>query len=218
MRHNSNTSQANSQTKAKVKSKSKPKPKLKPKTETQISFPSLEPKDTGSRGKKREHGGSRSRGKRKTRRPLTTRQSLHVVLKSQRAKGRRALIRHARYIRTRIQTAARKFNVRVYGKAIHFNHIHLQVRGTTLIGLQNFFRVVAGHIAQHVLRELPLGKDEIKSVVSTQRRFWEDLLYSRIVSWGREFKRVQAYIGKNIRQVEEELGPVAAAASTINTG
>jgi hypothetical protein len=220
MRINSKTSKAKSKSQTKTRTATTEIPKGKPKSEHQISFPSLGPSDASGRGKRRSHGGSESRGKRKTRRPLTTKHSLHVVLKSQRAKGRRALIWHARYINTRIQTAARRFGVRVYGKAIHFNHIHLQVRGTAIIGLQNFFRVVAGHVAQEILREVPLNENEVKSIASTQRRFWEDLLFSRLVSWGREYKRVQDYIAKNIREVEEALGatPAKGKTATIETG
>jgi hypothetical protein len=81
--------------------------------------------------------------------------------------------------------------------------------------MQNFFRVVAGQIAQEILRPHPLQKNENRAFTGSpegtahpknQRAFWSVLLYSRIVSWGREFKVVMAYILQNTK---EALGLVA---------
>jgi hypothetical protein len=39
------------------------------------------------------------------------------------------------------------------------NHIHLLVKANNREGLQNFFRVVAGHSAQRILKEFPLSQN-----------------------------------------------------------
>jgi hypothetical protein len=81
--------------------------------------------------------------------------------------------------------------------------------------MQNFFRVVAGQIAQEILRLYPLQKTESRAYTGpeggtahpkNQRTFWSVVIYSRIVSWGREFKVVMGYILQNTK---EALGLVA---------
>ncbi len=47
---------------------------------------------------KKEHGGSISTGKRKNRRPLSTKAPIHLVLKSELAIGQRALTKHRQLI------------------------------------------------------------------------------------------------------------------------
>jgi hypothetical protein len=191
---------------------------------------------------KKEHGGIHSLGRRRSRRPLTTKKPLHVTLRSDFAKGSRSLLRHRPLIHLVIKKASLRFDVRVYQKAICGNHIHLLIRGRNRADIQNFFRVVAGHIAQGILRDFPLLASERdcglsggggdsgggasgftvkgkpggaldlerggapkaapesaseKGCAKNQRKFWALLIYSRVVTWGREYKIVTNYIQKN---------------------
>lgn len=153
---------------------------------------------------RKEHGGSLSVGVRRSRRTLSTTQAIHVTLKSEFAVGARSLSRHRELIRRIVHVNEKRFGVRAYRQAICGNHIHLLIRGRTRAGLQNFFRVVAGHIAQTILAKRPLSVDEMQRRESgargcrkNRRRFWSLLLYSRLVSWGREFARVAGYIRRN---------------------
>ncbi len=118
-------------------------------------------------------------------------------------------------IRRTIQKYSVKFRVRAYQTAICSNHMHSIVLGKTRPELQNFLRVVAGQIAQEILRLYPLQKNEARAFTGSpkgtahpknQRSFWSVTIYSRIVSWGREFKIVMAYILQN---TNEALGLVA---------
>ena len=159
---------------------------------------------------KREHGGSLAVRKRRARRPLNLKQSHHLTLKSHHAIGARSLFRHKKMILSLIKKNSLKFQVKVYEYSIQGNHIHLLVKAQTREGLQNFFRVVAGHIAQRILKEFPLAKNAGGAPLSSKnntksspgcqknlRKFWSYLLYSRIVSWGRELKVVARYIQQN---------------------
>jgi REP element-mobilizing transposase RayT len=101
------------------------------------------------------------------------------------------------------QKAARRFRVRIYEKAICGNHLHFLVKAQTRSELQNFFRVLAGHIAQEILRNYPLLKHELRvaggalGCKKNQRKFWSLLLYSRLLTWGREYQAVKRYIVQN---------------------
>lgn len=172
------------------------------------------------------HGGILSLNKRRSQRPLNTKQALHVTLRSEFAQGDRSLLRHKNHINSVIKKATKLFNVCVYQQAICGNHLHLLIQGKQRTQMQNFFRVVAGHIAQEILRQFPITKTErdrlevkaaggasaftgdrgqhgtIKKKVckKNQRKFWQLLIYSRIVSWGKEFKTVAQYIVQNTLQ------------------
>lgn len=153
---------------------------------------------------RRDHGGILSLHKRRSRRPLTTKQALHVTLRSDLATGSRSLLNHRHLVRSVIIKAQRLFHVRVYEYAVCGNHLHCLIRGRSRTDLQNFFRVFAGHLAQQILAAWPLSPDEEQKQQSTQRgcrknrrRFWALLIYSRIVTWGREFNHVRRYIVQN---------------------
>jgi len=84
--------------------------------------------------------------------------------------------------------------------------MHLLVKAQSREGLQNFFRVIAGHVAQRTLEACPLpgperggapAREKKEGCKKNQRKFWSFLLYSRAVSWGREFQIVKTYIQKN---------------------
>ncbi len=174
------------------------------------------------------HGGSLAIKKRRSTRPLRIKQSHHITLKFHHAVGPRSLFRHKKMILGLIRKNAFRFQVKVYEYAIQGNHLHLLVKAKSRVGLQNFFRVVAGHSAQKILLTCPLPT--LKHVTSdldhdkkpssepnqeieksaggappkqrqgcrkNQRKFWSYLLFSRVVSWGKDFQNVVNYIQKN---------------------
>ena len=209
--------------------KARPKPRKSPQ---QLSLQGLKAKP-----KRREHGGSLAVGRRRSRRPLSTKESLHITLKSHHAVGGRCLLKHRKMIQAMMGKASRLFKVRVYNFAICGNHLHLSIKGHRREDIQNFFRVFAGHTAQRILLECPLPealkappplsvggaprvpqkrgyreegghiRGELREQSAqapckkNQRKFWSYLTYSRIVSWGREFKRVSSYITQNTLEV-----------------
>ena len=79
-------------------------------------------------------------------------------------------------------------DVRVYQFANVGNHLHLLARCRERRALQTFLRAFAGLIARAVTgaeRGRPSG------------RFWDTLAYSRVITWGREYCSVRAYILDN---------------------
>ena len=152
---------------------------------------------------RKEHGGTFSLGKRRKQRPLSLKKPLHLVLRSDFASGSRSLLRHRPLIEKIIAKAKKRFAIRVYEMPIVSNHIHIMIRGRTRQDLQNFFRVVAGHIAQELLRQFPvLPIERVKrggasKTREKENRFWQTRIYSRIVSWGREYLHVKEYVIQN---------------------
>jgi REP element-mobilizing transposase RayT len=191
---------------------------------------------------RKEHGGILSLGKRRRARPLSTRCPLHVTLRSDFAHGPRSLRKNQVLVRAVTRKAATLFRIRVYEMAICGNHLHLLVRGKRRVDLQNFFRVLAGHIAQEIVRLYPISEEERhgggtapqwvflnsspdltpsspsrdssldpailqsgdlseslskRGCKKNRRVFWALFIYSRVVSWGREFRTVSRYILQN---------------------
>ena len=152
---------------------------------------------------RREHGGDLSIKRRKSKRPLSTKNPFHVTLRSELATGKRSLLRHKNIIYKVLHKSSKRFGVKIYQQAICGNHIHLLIRGKKRFAIQNFFRVVAGHIAQKILEQFPLLKQENKNNENRagnapyRRKFWGALVYSRWMSWGRDFSNVMNYIERN---------------------
>ena len=167
---------------------------------------------------RKEHGGSLLLGKRRKKRPLCLKSPHHLVLKSDFAFGPRSLLWHRPLIHRVIAKAKKRFDIKVYEIGIASNHIHLAAKGKSRSNLQNFFRVVAGHIAQEILREFPIRPEErsrggapkarstsaggAPTAAKTKTRekenkFWQTRIYSRIVRWGRDWIAVKKYIIQN---------------------
>lgn len=156
-----------------------------------------------------EHGGSYAIGRKRTRRNFSTGFSTHVTLRSNLASGARKLTRHEPLIEEIVAINSRRFKVKIYQKAICGNHIHIHLRGRSRRKTQNFFRVVAGHIAQRILNQHPLTRAEERGGAlrrirdgklqckKNQRKFWSVLIYTRIVDWGGDFGAVTRYVIRN---------------------
>lgn len=154
------------------------------------------------RKSKTRHGGVLTLKRRKVRRHFDIRRPIHIVLRSDLAKGSRSLVRNQKLVEEVLYKFAKRFRIRIYEKAVCGNHIHCLVRGKTRIEMQNFFRVLAGQIGQGILRRYPLRKNEKKAHrggthPKSQKSFWSLLLFSRVVSWGWDFNNVKRYVIQN---------------------
>lgn len=161
--------------------------------------------------KRIEHGGVLTYGKRNSRRSVIIGKPVHLVLRSDKAVGRRSFLKNDRIVRTVLAKFSKRFGIKIYQLAICGNHIHCLAKAYNRKDLQNFFRVFAGQVAQEILRKHPMQKWERKAFrggthKKNQKTFWSFLLYSRVVSWGRDFGNVKRYI---VRNVLEAFGVIA---------
>ncbi len=144
----------------------------------------------------REHGGDIRKGKRKIARPFDPKKPMHLVFRSTRARGVRSMLhpKNKKRVDVLVKSVARKSGVRIYQYANVGNHLHLLVSAGVRKDLQSFLRRLSGAIAL-----LITGARK-----GSSQRFWDGLVYSRIVTWGREFKTVTLYVIRNL--MEAELG------------
>jgi len=94
-----------------------------------------------------------------------------------------------------LENCSKRYHVKIYRFVNVGNHLHLLVQTQSKkyfvarAELAAFLRQFAGEIAFQVTganKSNPIG------------RFWDYLVYSRIVSWGKEFEVLKKYLFKNL--------------------
>jgi hypothetical protein len=132
----------------------------------------------------------------KTARPLSSKHALHVVLRSEIARGPRSLLKKERLIHNLILKQGRRHRVKVFHVANGGDHLHLLVRFYKRRNFQNFLRAVSGLIARKTLgleRGRVLDSKECNST-SWLGKFWDQRPFTRIVSWGPDFNALRSYL------------------------
>jgi REP element-mobilizing transposase RayT len=143
----------------------------------------------------------------KVARPVSTRDAMHIVLRSSLAKGKYSMLEKSRADRIDklIRTNAKKFGVKIYQYANVGNHLHLLV----LVGHRKFFtkflKAVSGIIARLVLGAQRGAARKVK--------FWDQRPWSRIVKWKKDFNGAKKYVIQNFNKA---LGFVAYKVRTLN--
>ena len=137
---------------------------------------------------KKSHGGSDTKGRRKAARPIVTKSPMHFTFKSTRARGPWSFHRFDKAIAVKVKEIAKTYRVKVRRFQSVGNHLHIVAQAATRREMQNFLRVLPQAIAF--------------LVTGTRRgnaigRFWDGLVHSRIVHWGKDWRHMQDYIEKN---------------------
>ena len=128
-------------------------------------------------------GGARLKGSHpKKKRIFRPELALHVVVRSTQARGKHSLLLHNRTVAGILDAQASRHFVRIYAAANAGNHLHLLIQSPSREHLAAFLKAITGHIAQ---------------LVGGAQGFWDARPFSRVVSWGRDFKNVARYIGLN---------------------
>jgi REP element-mobilizing transposase RayT len=169
-------------------------------------------------------GGALLEGRRKSMRPLTSKDSIHFVLRSSWAMGSDSFLaqRNRQKIDQIISRFAKKFGVRIYERAINSNHLHLLLRMTNRRLYRAFIKAVSGQIASQVMGQKsfldfsrsrrnsvrgdgPKALSAVPTSTITERKkstvkagFWQFRPFSRVVNWGRDFKMCVSYLKQNV--------------------
>jgi REP element-mobilizing transposase RayT len=137
-----------------------------------------------------DHGGSIRKGKRKIQRPFDPKRPMHLVMRSTRATKDWSFLhrRNKGAIHALVMDLAEKYGVKLYKYENVGNHLHLLARFPSRRELKAFLRV----FAQGVMFQVTGARKG-----KPQGRFFDAIAYSRVVSWGREFTSLKAYLWKN---------------------
>ena len=126
----------------------------------------------------KEFGGELLKGKRKSERPLNFKMPLHMILRGNIFRSG-SLVWNTNVVTDTIERFAGKFGVKIYQKAIASNNIHMLVKFKDRKSYTRFARAVAGELARKLC---------IKWILRP---------FTRIVTWGRDFKAAIAYVVQN---------------------
>lgn len=110
--------------------------------------------------------------------------------------------KHRNHIESFVQKTARRWGVKLYRFANVGNHIHLLIQVSTREAWKSFSRELSGGIAQIVTgaqKGSALARMQGSTTPeSAKRGFWDHLLFTRIVSFGRDFNGMAKYLIKNL--------------------
>ncbi len=136
-------------------------------------------------------GGQLLEGKRKSKRPLSVKSPLHLVIKSEKAKGNMSFMNHQTAIARAISAASKKWNITICDKAVNFSHIHFVIR----IKSESDYRAWIRELTSEIVR-LISAKAGVKLNQFFTLRPW-----TRILHWGRDFKNAMEYLVLNQMEV-----------------
>lgn len=128
------------------------------------------------------HGGSLQKGRRKTRRPLSSKKPIHLVLKAR----KNNLYQNKKILHEQIQKFQKRFEIKIYSSAVHFDHVHLLIQVKGRASYNAFVRSLSVEVA----KKLGAG-------------IWKLPPFTRMAEWGREFHRLWRYLQKNRVEVHE---------------
>lgn len=139
--------------------------------------------------KKQIYGGSLTY--RKLERPLSTNKAIHTVLRMNDIAYKKSggFRNEAAFVNKKILTYAEKFNIKLYKHSINSNHIHIICKLNDKKDLGRFLRALSGALGLYF------------SIKFKIKGLWQGRPFTRLITWGREFKAVCKYIFKNFKEV-----------------
>lgn len=137
-------------------------------------------------------------------RPLSTKSPIHVVFKTRRIRLRHRSLRSPhcfKLINSVIRRYSRHFTVKVEQLSIQHDHLHMLIRTSRRRNYLDYFRVVAGQIAQCFEKEGLLMTDTPLTGLSCNRSLWKHRPFSRVVVGAVGYRVIRNYIQLNEKEV-----------------
>jgi putative transposase len=139
--------------------------------------------------------------KNRTARPLSSRDPLHIVLKSSLAKGEFSLGKHnAECVLDIVRKHCAKYGVKLYRFSNNYTHLHLLVKIGSRLVYQRFIRSLTASIAMAVTGAKKMK--DLKSILG-KKTFFDCRPFTRVV---KSFKAFQTMIHYIILNQLEALG------------
>ncbi|MBK7891114.1 MAG: hypothetical protein IPJ84_09795 [Bdellovibrionales bacterium] len=144
-----------------------------------------------------------SPGKRTTRalrqyRPRATKEAMHLVLRSDRARGTKSLLKYDHLVRALIAKLASRHGVRVYRIVNAGNHLHITLKLSKQFLWHGFISGITGGIA----RALGFKRD-----ADLKQGFWNSRPFTRVIAWGQDYNVVKDYHTLNQLEAEGAVPP-----------
>lgn len=129
-------------------------------------------------------------------RPISTQQSMHLVLRSSKAVDEMSFktSRHQRKIKEIINKFSTKYGIQILSLANVGNHLHFHVKITKRQGYIRFIRAITSAIAMAIT-----GRNRWNQL-SEKKKFWDYRPFTRIIMGFRDLLGLQDYI--QINQLE----------------
>lgn len=151
------------------------------------------------RNEPKAYGGSllKTRKGRSRGRPLATKQSMHLVLRSSKAKGEWSFRKpeNRRKISALIDKFGTRYGVRILSLANVGNHLHIQIQLTVRHGYKPFIRALTSAIAMAVT-----GINRWTAKAGQRLKFWDYRPFTRVIIGYRALLTLKDYI--RINQIE----------------
>lgn len=150
---------------------------------------------------KSAYGGNllKTRAGRRHGRPLTTRETMHLVLRSSKAKGEWSFrrTRNDEHVRRIIEKFSMIYSIRVISLANVGNHLHLQIKLFNRFTYKPFIRAVTAAIAMAIT-----GRNRWTRTASEtpKEKFWDYRPFTRIVESFKGYLGLKDYV--RINQLE----------------
>ncbi len=122
-------------------------------------------------------------------RPFRNGQAVHITMRSKIAVGALSMIAVRGWLRDYLPQLAKRVGVTLYHFSNNGTHLHIVLSACSAGAQSTFLRALSGVVARKVL-----GAEKGKS---KNIKFWTERPYSRLVTWGREFKNVMLYVQRN---------------------
>jgi REP element-mobilizing transposase RayT len=139
------------------------------------------------------HGGVSLKKRRKIARPLIPGLVTHVVFKSSKAKGNLSFYTHKKLVADLLKAKSKKFFIEILEWVNMGNHLHLKVRFKDKKRFGQFLKSFAANVARGITKARkgnPFG------------RFWDGLVYTRVLLSKIEELGLKGYFEANHRQRE----------------
>jgi REP element-mobilizing transposase RayT len=140
---------------------------------------------------KTDHGGD-LKNPQKRARPLSTKESIHLVLRSTKAQGKMSFYKYKKEIDTILNTFANKYHIEIKSSATQGNHIHLHIKLFKRDTYKPFIRAVTAAI---MMKITGFCRDRPKPV---NYKFWDRRPFTRVIRTFKEFKNLVDYIQINV--------------------
>lgn len=153
----------------------------------------LLPKNEMKNYKRYTHGGVSLKKRRKVERPLYNKRITHTVFKSSKAVGSLSFYKHRGLISNELNRLKKRFFIEVLDFVNMGNHLHLKVRFRDKDRFKKFLKAFAGVVARKITGARKGRKFG---------RFWDGLVYTRVLFSSFEEYGLKGYFEANHRQRE----------------